>query len=116
MEAKFNDFSNDPAIQGGSLIANIANSMVESLIAIDIEKNGESSVTKWQKWREIIPERREYKIAPAKLKSESNRLERQHSEQLEYMHSLFTSFRASEEIINNLLNSAQVINKPTKRS
>lgn len=105
MEAKFSESPNDLAIQGSSLLSKIANNVVESLTAMDIEKDGESSIAKWQKWREVIPERREYKIVQAKLKSESSWIEWDHSKQMEYVQSLFSPLQASEEIICNLLNS-----------
>ncbi len=105
MEAKFSESPNDLAIQGSSLLSKIANNVVESLTAMDMEKEGESSIAKWQKWREIIPERREYKIVQAKLKSESSWIEWNRSKQIEYVQSLFSPFQASEEIICDLLNS-----------
>ncbi len=105
MEAKFSESPNDLAIQGSSLLSKIANNVVESLTAMDIERDGESSIAKWQKWREVIPERREYQIVQAKLKSESSWIEWDNSKQVEYVQSLFSPLQASEEIISALLNS-----------
>jgi hypothetical protein len=111
MEAKFSESPNDLAVQGSSLLSRIANNVVESLTAMDIEKDGESSTAKWQKWREVIPERREYKIVQAKLKSESSWIEWDQSEQIEYVQSLFSPLQASEEIISALLNSINTGNQ-----
>jgi hypothetical protein len=111
MEAKFSESPNDLAVQGSSLLSKIANNVVESLTAMDIEKDGESSTAKWQKWREVIPERREYKIVQAKLKSESSWIEWDQSEQIEYVQSLFSPLQASEEIISALLNSINTGNQ-----
>jgi hypothetical protein len=102
MEAKFSKDPNDRVIQGSALVSNIANRVVEELTEMDIAREGEKGRLKWQEWRRISPERREYQIIQAKLKSESLS-SLSSTEQVKYVKDLFSPLQVSDELIDKLL-------------
>jgi hypothetical protein len=105
MEAKFSIDPNDSAIQGSPLVALIADQVVEALMSVEIGKEGEASRVKWQKWREISPERREYQIIQAKIKAEALWKTWSFDEQVNYIKFLVSPFQISDELINELISS-----------
>ncbi len=105
MEAKFSIDPNDSAIQGSPLVATISDQVVEALMNIEISKEGEASRVKWQKWREISPERREYQIIQAKIRAEASWKAWSFDEQTGYIKILVSPLTISEELINELINS-----------
>lgn len=105
LEAKFSENPNNPAIQGSPFVATIANQVIEALMSVDISKEGESSRVKWQAWRTISPERREYQIVKAKIRAEALWKTWSFDEQVNYVRILVSPFQISDELINDLLSS-----------
>jgi hypothetical protein len=105
MEAKFSIDPNDPAIQGSPLVAIIADQVIEALMNVEISKEGEASRIKWQRWREISPERREYQIIQDKIRAEALWKAWSFDEQADYIKILVSPLTISEELINELINS-----------
>ncbi|BAZ04017.1 hypothetical protein [Calothrix sp. NIES-3974] len=104
MEAKFSTDPNDPVIQGSPLVSTVANQVVEALIEMEVEKEGEASRLKWQEWRQLSPERREYQIIQAKLKSDFSWKKWNPDEQVKYVRDLASPLQVTDELISNLLN------------
>lgn len=104
MEAKFSAEPNDPLIQGSPLVSTVANQVVEALIEMEVEKEGEASRLKWQEWRQLSPERREYHIIQAKLKSDFSWKKWNPDEQVKYVRDLASPLQVTDELISNLLN------------
>ncbi len=103
MEAKFSIDPNDLEIQLSPMVAKIADQVVEVLIEMEVIKEGESSRLKWQEWREISPDRREYQIVQTKIKSEVLWKTWSFNEQKTYVRNLFSPFQISDELISELV-------------
>ena len=108
MEAKFAEDPNDPCIQGSPLVSAIADRVVESLIEMDINKYGEDSHLRWQEWRKVDLERREYKIIKTKLQSKDSLKNLDSDGYSEYVKCLFSPLQISDELIDQLLISAKI--------
>jgi hypothetical protein len=106
MEAKFSIDPNDLEIQRSPMVANIANQVVEALIDMEVSKEGESSRSKWQEWRKFSPDRREYKIVQAKIKSEALWKTWSFDEQKTYIKDLVSPLQISDELVSQLISSA----------
>ncbi|NJN30586.1 MAG: hypothetical protein HC824_09260 [Synechococcales cyanobacterium RM1_1_8] len=104
MEAKFSVEPNDPVIQGSPFVSTIANQVVEALIEMEVEKEGETSRLKWQEWRKLSPERREYQIIQAKLKSNTSWKTWNFDQQVKYVKDLASPLQVADELISNFLN------------
>jgi len=63
MEAKFSSATNDEAIAGSSYVAEIANQVVDALIQAEIEREEPDAAQRWNDWRQIDSNRREWFIA-----------------------------------------------------
>jgi hypothetical protein len=107
MEAKFSESPHNPAVQGSALLSSTSNHVFEALIAMEISKEGEIARAKWQEWRQLTPERREYKIVQAKLRSESAWKSWRSPEQVKYVQDLISPLQVNEEIIDTLLDSVR---------
>lgn len=105
MEAKFSTDPSDSAIQGSPYVATIANQAIEVLIEIEVSKEGESSRLKWQEWRKISPDRREYKIVQTKIKSEALWKTWSFDEQTTYIKDLVSPLQISDEMVSELISS-----------
>jgi hypothetical protein len=103
MEAKFTLDPNDRDIQGSPLVAAIAHQIVESLTDMDSGKTGAAARSKWQAWRTISPERREYQIIQAKLNSESAWRKLSAAEQTQYVKDLASPLLISDQLIRELI-------------
>jgi hypothetical protein len=105
MEAKFNVDPNDLEIQLSPMVAKIANQVVEVLIEMEVSKNGESSRSKWQEWRKVSSDRREYQIVQTKVKSEALWKTWSFDEQAIYVKDLVSPLQISDELISELISS-----------
>jgi hypothetical protein len=103
MEAKFTPEPNDRDIQGSPLVAAIADQIVECLTDMDSAKTGAAARSKWQAWRTISPERREYQIIQAKLNSESAWRKLSAAEQTQYVKDLVSPLLISDQLIRELI-------------
>jgi hypothetical protein len=103
MEAKFTTDPNDSDIQGSPLVAAIAHQIVETLAEMDSGKTGEAARSKWQAWRTISPERREYQIIQTKLSSAPGWRTLSASEQTQYVKDLVSPLLISDELIRQLI-------------
>jgi hypothetical protein len=104
MEAKFSLEPNDAVIQGSPLVSAVANRVVGALIEIEVGKEGESARLKWQKWREMSYERREYQLIQSKLKSDTSWKAWNIDEKVKYLKDLASPLQISDELISELLN------------
>ncbi len=104
MEAKFSLQPNDPGIQGSPLVSMIANQTIESLIEMEVEKEGEAARLKWQEWRKISPDRKEYQFIQAKLKSDASWKTWSFDEQAKYVKDLASPLEITDELVGDLLN------------
>jgi hypothetical protein len=105
MEAKFCPDPNDLLIQGSPLVSAIANRVVEVLKVMDLDKEGEAARQKWQEWRQISPERREYRLVKSRIRSDTFWKNWNLEEQKMYVRDLVSPLQISDELINQLLNS-----------
>jgi hypothetical protein len=103
MEAKFSDDPNDRAIQGSPFVAAIANRVLEALIAMDIEKEGESAGLRWQNWRQVTPDYRQYQITKTILQSNTVWKTWDFDDQVKYVKDLVSPLQISDELIETLL-------------
>lgn len=106
MEAKFSTDPNNSAIQGSPYVATIANQAIEVLIEMEVSKEKESSRSKWQEWRRISPDRREYQIVQTKIKLEALWKTWSFDEQTTYVKDLVSPLQISDELINSLISSS----------
>jgi hypothetical protein len=104
MEAKFSLEPNDVVIQGSPLVSAVANQVIEALIEMEVEKEGESARLKWQKWRQISYERREYQLIQSKLRSDTSWKTWNVDEKAKYVKDLASPLQISDELISELLN------------
>ncbi len=103
MESKFSIDLNDPAIEGSPLVATVANQIVEALTEMEVAKEGEAARLKWQEWRKMSLDRREYKIVQAKLRSNTAWKTWRFDKQVKHVKDLASPLQVSDELIGNLL-------------
>lgn len=69
LEAKFGTYIQDEPIIGSPLVANIAERVIDTIIALEIEQGNFQAPDKWNEWRQIDPTRREWKAALQYIKN-----------------------------------------------
>lgn len=69
MEAKFAEQPNDPDISGSCFVSEMADQVVETLIAMEKERGYSENAARWSEWRKISESRREWRIALDRLRT-----------------------------------------------
>lgn len=63
LEAKFHDEPEDDGLSGSEPLSRIGDQLFACVVARDVERLGDEVAERWQRWRMLTPERREWKVA-----------------------------------------------------
>lgn len=99
MEAKFTPFPNDQDIAGSSLVAEVANQVVDILIAIEIERGSPEQAKQWNEWRHIDTSRREWKVALERAQEVASWQNWSLEEKTIYSQILLSPFVVTEDVV-----------------
>jgi hypothetical protein len=98
VEAKFgHDQANDVDILGSPLLSNLANRVVETLVAMETKTGKDSSAARWKKWRLLDPSRREWGIIAQRLKNCDQWKDWTADERSKYLDCVISPFQLSDD-------------------
>ena len=104
---------NDPAIIGSSFVADIANRVLDELIAIENAAKRTSRAEDWRQWRELTPDRREFQRLKKRL--ESLQQWETDEEQKECIRCLASPFVLSDDLIETLIRRGEKEDAASRR-
>jgi hypothetical protein len=103
MEAKFREAPNDPVLLGSPLLADVANRVVDALIGLDSQRHGSAGRDRWVEWRQLSPERREWKLAIQAVSSAESWSKWSQAERRSYVITVLAPFTLDDPSIEAFL-------------
>jgi hypothetical protein len=104
IEAKFCDCPNDFDVSPSPIVASLHKKLLFSLIAMDVEKKGESARHDWNKWLNIDPSRREWAVAIKRAENENLSGDWSEMDRKTYILDLLSPFNINDELVEIFLN------------
>ena len=109
IEAKFCDGPNDLDVSASPMVATLHKKLLFNLIAMDVEKKGESARSDWNEWLDIDPSRREWAVAIERAENERLWDDWSVTDRKTYILDLLSPFNVTEELVEVFVNQVKQI-------
>jgi len=99
LEAKFCDEPNDNDVSGSPTVASLHRQLVDVLIEAESERKGEDARSSWVKWLALSSDRREWKVALDRARSEPQWDGWTEEDRLSYAEALLSPFSVPDDLL-----------------
>lgn len=107
MEARFCPDPIDLEVPVSPVAAGLHDRIIQRLISLEIEKNGESAQKEWDEWLQISSSHREWEVSVERAKLDERWLGWNEMEQRFFAMTLLSPFEVSEELIAKFVSEVQ---------
>lgn len=111
LEAKFHDDPDDTDIGGSGILSRIVDQLLDCIVARDIEQLVDEAAERWQRWRTLTPERREWQVACEYVMSKCRREWRSWAltMRMHMMQTVLCPFAINEAMLLQLVNDVDAL-------
>ena len=108
LEAKFSLTIRDGDIAASTLIASLAERIIEKIINVEIEQGDAEAQAKWDNWRRINPSRYEWKVALQHIRESREYWDRLNSEERRsYVKLVLSPFQPTPGIMDEFVRQVE---------
>ena len=103
LESQFCDEPNDTDVSASPIIAKLHKQLLESIVALEIERKGLEAESAWSDWLQIDAERREWTVALKRANRETRWNEWDFKEKKDYVYDLLSPFKVSDDLVEEFI-------------
>jgi len=103
LESQFCDEPNDMDVSASPLVAKLHKQLLETLVDVEVERNGVEAKIAWAEWLEIDVERREWKVALKRAKGERLWAEWNYDAKRAYVYDLLSPFAVDDKLVGEFI-------------